>query len=103
MVDLGRRVLDSVSASKSGRFSGVSRRAHLAWASCSAMKARGCSIEGVPDRDGSEELRADILPKAGFPGGIWWGFAMWASRRGEVGEGFDPDAKQGKVVIVWEM
>jgi len=28
------------------------------------------SLMGVPDRDGIGELRAAILPKAGFPGGI---------------------------------
>jgi len=27
---------------------------------------------------------------------------MRASRRGEVGEGFDPDAKRGKVAEVWK-
>ena len=30
-------------------------------------------------------------------------FAMVTSRRGKAGEGFDPDAKQGKVEIVCEM
>jgi len=67
------------------------------------MKARGCSIEGMPDRDGRGELRAAILPKGGFPGGIWWGSAIGASERREVGEGFDPDAKRGKVEVVCKM
>ena len=48
-------------------------------------------------------MRADILPKAGLPGGIWWGSAMRAKERAEVGEGFVPDAKRGKVEIVCEM
>jgi len=39
-------------------------------------------------------LRADSLPKASFPGGRLWGFAIAASRRGKVGEGFGPDAKR---------
>jgi len=34
-------VLDNVSAQKSGRSHGLSRRAVLAWACCAAMKARG--------------------------------------------------------------
>jgi len=103
VVDSGRRVPDIVSASKSNRSCGVRRRVILAWASCYAMKARGCSIEGVPDRDKRGKLRADILPKAGFPGGIWWGCAMRARKLGEVGEGFDPDRKRGKVEFVCEM
>jgi len=49
------------------------------------------------------ELRADILPKAGLPRGIWRESAMRAKERGEVGEGFVPDAKRGKVEIVCEM
>jgi len=48
-------------------------------------------------------LRAESLPKASFPGGRLWGFAMRASERGDVGEGFDPDAKRGEVEIVCEM
>ena len=103
MVDLGSRVLDSIFASKARRSCWVRRRAFLAWASCCAMKASGCSIEGVPNRDGRGELGGDILPKAAFPGGIWWGFAIRVSRRGEVGERFDPQAKRGKVLIVCEM
>jgi len=47
-------------------------------------------------------LRADSLPKAAFPGGRLWGFAMAARGRGKVGEGFDPDAKRGRVEIVCE-
>jgi len=58
---------------------------------------------GVPDLDRPGELRAHILPKAGLPGGIWWGSAMRANERGEVGEGFVPDAKWGKLEIVCEM
>ena len=58
---------------------------------------------GVADSDGRGELRADILPRAGCPRGILWGSAMKASRRGKVSEGFDPDAKRGKVVQVCEM
>jgi len=103
VVDAGSRVADTVSVSKSGRSCCVRRRAFLPWASCSTMKASGCSIEGVPDRDGRGEFRADMLPKAGFHGGMWWGFAMRVSSRGEVGEGFDQDAKWGKVLIVCEM
>jgi len=67
------------------------------------MNSIGWSVEGVPERDGRGELRAESLPKASFPGGRLWGFAIAASGRGEVGEGFDPDAKRGKVVIVCEM
>jgi len=48
-------------------------------------------------------LRAQSLPKASFPGGRLWGFAIAASRRGKVGEEFDPDPKRGKVEIVGEM
>jgi len=78
-VDSGRRVPHSVSASKSGRSCEVRRRAFLAWASCCAIKARGCSIEGVPDRDRRGELRADILPKAGVP----WGDVVGIRHEGE--------------------
>jgi len=80
VVDSGRRGPESVFASKSGRSCEVWRRAFLACVSCCAMKARGCSIEGVPDRDGMGELRADIIRKAGFPGGMSWGSAMRVSR-----------------------
>jgi len=48
-------------------------------------------------------LRAESLPKASLPGGRLWGFAMRASWRGEVAEGFDLDAKRGRVEIVCEM
>jgi len=48
-------------------------------------------------------LTAGSLPKASFPGGRLWGFTIAASRRGKVGEEFDPDAKRGKVEIVCEM
>jgi len=48
-------------------------------------------------------LRAESRPKAAFPGGRLWGFAMATNRRGKVGEGFDPDTKQGRVEIVCEM
>ena len=67
------------------------------------MNSMGRSGEGVPERDGRGELRAESLPKASFPGGRLWGFAMVTSRSGKVGEGFDPDAKRGKVEIVCEM
>jgi len=40
---------------------------------------------------------------AGLPRGIWCGSAMRASEGEEVGEGFDPDAKRGKVETVCEM
>jgi len=43
------------------------------------------------------------LLKAVLPGGSWWGFVMRASRLGEVGQGFGPDSKPGKVLIVCEM
>ena len=46
------------------------------------MKRRGCSIKGVPDCDWRGELRADILPKAGFPGG--YGGDPPGRRAGEV-------------------
>jgi len=61
------------------------------------------SVKGVAERDGRGELRAESLPKASFPGGRLWGFAIAVSRRGKVGEEFDPDAKRGKVEIVCEM
>jgi len=48
-------------------------------------------------------LRAESLPKAAFPGARLWGFAIVTSGRGKVGEGFDPDAKRGRVEIVCEM
>ena len=67
------------------------------------MNSMGWSVEGVPERDGRGELRAQSLPKASFPGGRLWGFAIAASRRGKVGEEFDPDPKRGKVEIVGEM
>jgi len=41
VVDSAGMVLASVSALKSGRSLGLRRRALLAWANCSAMKARG--------------------------------------------------------------
>jgi len=28
-------------------------------------------VIGIPDREGRGESRANILPKAGFPGGSW--------------------------------
>jgi len=43
------------------------------------------------------------MPKAGLPRGIWCGSALAASEPGEVGTGFDLDAKRGKVEIVCEM
>ena len=67
------------------------------------MNTMGGSVEGVPERDGRGELRAESLPKAAFPGGRVWGFTMATSRFGKVGEGFDPDAKRGRVEIVCEM
>jgi len=67
------------------------------------MNSMGCLVEGVPERDGRGELRAESLLKAVFPGGRLWGFAIAASRRGKVGEEFDQDAKRGKVEIVCEM
>jgi len=67
------------------------------------MNSMGLSVEGVPERDGRGELRAECLPKASFPGGRLWGFAMRAIERGDVGGGFDPDAKRGRVEIVCEM
>jgi len=48
-------------------------------------------------------LRAESRPKAAFPGGRLWGFAMATNGRGKVGEGFGPDAKRGRVEIVCEM
>jgi len=42
------------------------------------MNSMGWSVEGVPDRDGRGELRAESLPKAAFPGGRLCGFAMAA-------------------------
>ena len=44
------------------------------------MNSMGWSVEGVPERDGRGELRAESLPKAAFPGGRLWRFAMAASR-----------------------
>ena len=67
------------------------------------MNSMGWSVKGVPERDGRGELRAESRPKAGFPGGRLWGFAMATNRRGKVGEGFDPDAKRGRVEFVCEM
>jgi len=61
------------------------------------------STAGVDERVGIGEVTADSLPKVALPGRSWWTFAMRASRLGEVGEGFDPDAKPGKVVEVCEM
>ena len=43
------------------------------------MKSMGWSFEGVPVRGGWGEVRAESLPKAAFPGGRLWGFAMAAS------------------------
>jgi len=45
----------------------------------------------------------ESLQKAWFPVGRLWGFAIAASRRGKVGEGFAPDTKRGKVEIVCDM
>jgi len=67
------------------------------------MNSTGKSVEGVPERDGRGELRAEGLPKAAFPGGRPSGSAMTTRGRGKVGQGFDPDAKRGKVEIVCEM
>ena len=67
------------------------------------MNSMGSSVESVPEHDGRGELRAESLPKASFPGGRLWGFAIAASTRGKVGEGFGPDAKRGRVEIVCEM
>ena len=67
------------------------------------MNSMGWSVEGVPERDGRAELRAESLPKASVPGGRLWGFAMKARKRGEVGEEFDPDTKRPKVEILCEM
>jgi len=67
------------------------------------MNSMGWSVEGVPQHDRRGELRAESLPKATFPGGRLWGFAIAASRRGKEGEEFDLDAKRGKVEIVCEM
>jgi len=41
------------------------------------MNSVGWSVEGVPERDGRGELRAESLPKASFPGGRLWGFAIY--------------------------
>jgi len=60
-------------------------------------------VEGVPEHDGRGELRVESLPKALFPGGRLWGFAIAVSRQGKVGEGFDLDAKRGRVEIVCQM
>jgi len=60
------------------------------------MNSMWWSVEGVPEHDGRGELRAESLPKAVFPRGRIWGFAMATSRCGKVGEGFDPDSKWGK-------
>jgi len=40
------------------------------------MNSTGWSVEGVPEREGRRKLRAESLPKAAFPGGRLWGFAM---------------------------
>jgi len=65
--------IESVPACASGLRSGkswlLSLRALLAWASCLIMNSTGKSVEGVPERDGRGELRAERLPKAAFPGG----------------------------------
>ena len=52
LVDSGRSVPDSVSASRAGRFCVATQRVFLRCASCCAMTDGGCSIEGMPDRDG---------------------------------------------------
>jgi len=43
------------------------------------MNSTEWSVEGVPERDGRGELRAESLPKAAFAGGMLWGFAMVTS------------------------
>ena len=43
------------------------------------MNSMGKSVEVVPERDGRGELRAESLPKAAFPGGRLWGFAIATS------------------------
>jgi len=63
------------------------------------MNSVGWSVEGVPERDGRGELRAESLPKAAFPGGRLCGFAMAARSGGKVGEGFVADAKRGRVEV----
>jgi len=67
------------------------------------MNSMEWSVKGVPEHDGRGKLRAESLQKASFPGGRLWGFAIAASRRGKEGQGFDPDAKRGRVVIVCEL
>jgi len=73
----------------SGRCRELRWSVDLAWASCNTMKAIGCTIEGVDDRVGIGEFRADNLPKAGFAGGMWWEDAIGAKTRGNVSAGFD--------------
>ena len=102
-MDLMGRVPACVSGLRSGKSWLLSRRTLLAGASCLIMNSMGWSVDGVPERDGRGELRAESLPKAAFPGGRLWGFAMKASEPRKVGEGFVPDAKRGKVEIVCEM
>ena len=63
------------------------------------MNSTGKSVEGVPERDGRGELRAESLPKAAFPGGRLWGSVMATRGRGKVGEGSDQDAKPGKFEV----
>jgi len=97
------RVPACASGLRSGKSWLLSLRALLARASCLIMNSMGKSVEGVPERDGRGELRAESLPKAAFPGGRLWGSAMATRGRGKLGEGFDPDAKRGKVEIVCQM
>jgi len=97
------RVPACASGLRSGKSWLLRLRVLLAWASCLIMNSTGKSVEGVPERDRRGELRAESLPKATFPGGRLWGSVMATRGRGKVGEGFDPDAKRGKVEIVCEM
>ena len=75
------RVPACVSGLRSRKSWVLIRRALLAWASCHIMNSIERSVEGVPERDGRGELRAESLPKARFPGGRLWGSDMAADGR----------------------
>jgi len=87
VVDLKGRVPACVSGLRSGKSWVLSRRALLAWASCLIMNAMGRAVEGVPERDGRGELRAESLPKARFPCGRLWASDIAADERGKKWEG----------------
>jgi len=61
-------------------------------------------MAGIDERVAIGEDTADSLPKAVMPRGSWWGFVIGHGRGvAKVGNGFDPDAKRGKVLRACKM